>query len=74
MKKIIKQQNRLKRHATYNGERYILKEKQILKLNEMLLDFVELNFYWEDYSQVIKIANWMTIGILEEIIQSLEND
>ena len=72
--KILKQQHKIYKKATYSSKkkRYILKEKQLFKLYDLVEDYTENHFYWNTQEDLNYISEILTKGLINEVLEVLE--
>ena len=72
-KKINKQQKKLIKTANFDKgfNRWHLDIEQIMKLENLVTDYVENHFYWNSYDEVTTLIELITIGYLEKIMSYL---
>ncbi len=72
--KILNVQKKIYDKAKYSNtkQRYILKEKHLRKLYFEVLDYVEEHLYVTEFDKINYIAEVMTFGLIEEVLDVLK--
>ncbi len=70
---ILKQQMKLYNTAKWDSDesRFRLKKKKIGILYDLVEDWSENHFYWQDQDELNQVTMLLTTGLLEEILREL---